>query len=112
MPRSLAAALALALASALAAAQSPAPADTKTMLKLADDSNCLTCHDLEQKLRGPAWRDVAKRYRGDASAEEKLVKKVHEGGGGVWGDDYMSANRRAGLENIRTLVRWILKLES
>jgi cytochrome c len=108
----LAACLVLATAPMLAAAQSPASAETKAMLQLADDSNCLSCHDLEQKIRGPAWRDVAKRYRGDASAEDKLVKKVHEGGGGVWGDDYMSANRRAGLQNIRTLVRWILKLES
>jgi len=103
--------LVLAMACSLAGAQ-PAAADTQAMLQLADDSRCLGCHDLEQKLRGPAWRDVAKRYRGDPSAEERLVKKVHEGGGGAWGDDYMSANRRAGLDNIRKLVRWILQLES
>jgi cytochrome c len=106
------AALMLAVSSALAVAQSPASAEAQTMLQLADDSRCLGCHDLDQKLRGPAWREVAKRYRGDASVEERLVKKVHEGGGGAWGDDYMSANRRAGLDNIRKLVRWILALES
>lgn len=55
---------------------------------------------------------MARRYRGDACVEERLVKKVHEGGGGARGDDDMSANRRAGLDNIRALVRWILKLES
>jgi cytochrome c551/c552 len=36
--------------------------------------------------------------------------KVYEGGGGVWGNDYMSANKRAGKDNIRILVRWILSL--
>lgn len=86
------------------------PADNAAMLELADRSRCLTCHDVSETLRGPAWRDVAKRYRGRTDVEEMLVKKVYEGGGGAWGDDYMSANKRAGLDNIRTLVRWILTL--
>jgi cytochrome c551/c552 len=38
------------------------------------------------------------------------VQKVHDGGGGAWGNDTMSSNKRAGMENIRTLVRWILSL--
>lgn len=85
-------------------------ADHAAMLQLADDSRCLVCHDVDETVRGPAWKDVAKRYRGQAEMEEVLVKKVHEGGGGVWGNDTMSANKRAGLENIRVLVRWILTL--
>lgn len=80
------------------------------MLELADASRCLVCHDVEQTVRGPAWRDVAKRYRGKPEMEEILVKKVYDGGGGVWGDDAMSANKRAGIENIKVLVRWILTL--
>lgn len=83
---------------------------TRAMLALADDSNCLTCHDVKQKLRGPAWVDVAKRYRGDATVRDRLIKKVLEGGGGAWGDDYMSANRRAGQANVTKLVDWILSL--
>jgi len=80
------------------------------MLELADRSRCLTCHDLDETVRGPAWRDVARRYRGKPEVEDALVSKVHEGGGGAWGNDYMSANKRVGLENIRVLVRWILAL--
>jgi cytochrome c len=87
----------------------PPPVDP-AMLELADQSRCLTCHDVDETLRGPAWRDVAKRYRGQPEVEEILVKKVHEGGGGAWGNDYMSANKRAGIDNIRILVRWILTL--
>ncbi|MCM8611800.1 c-type cytochrome [Accumulibacter sp.] len=87
----------------------PPPVDP-AMLELADQSRCLTCHDVDETLRGPAWRDVAKRYRGQPEVEEILVKKVYEGGGGVWGNDYMSANKRAGIDNIRILVRWILTL--
>ena len=84
--------------------------DRAAMLELADASRCLTCHDVNETVRGPAWREVAKRYRGQPEVEETLVKKVYEGGGGAWGDDTMSSNKRAGLENIRVLVRWILTL--
>ncbi len=91
-----------------AALAAPA-ADHAAMLELADQSRCLTCHDVDETVRGPAWRDVAKRYRGQ-DVEEQLVKKVYEGGGGVWGNDSMSSNKRAGMDNIRTLVRWILAL--
>lgn len=87
-----------------------APPPDPVMLELADNSRCLTCHDVDETIRGPAWRDVARRYRGQPEIEEALVKKVHEGGGGAWGNDTMSANKRAGLDNIRTLVRWILTL--
>jgi cytochrome c len=100
--------LCLALLPAMTLAASP-PVDP-AMLELADQSRCLTCHDVDETLRGPAWRDVAKRYRGQPEVEEILVKKVHEGGGGAWGNDYMSANKRAGIDNIRILVRWILTL--
>ncbi len=86
-------------------------ADRAAMLELADRSRCLSCHDVDETVRGPAWRDVAKRYRGQPEVEERLVTKVYEGGGGVWGDDTMSSNKRAGLDNIRILVRWILTLQ-
>jgi len=100
--------LACTVASPLALA-APPPVDP-AMLELADKSRCLTCHDVDETVRGPAWRDVAKRYRGKPEVEEVLVAKVYEGGGGVWGNDYMSANKRAGIDNIRILVRWILSL--
>jgi cytochrome c len=100
--------LSVAVFSPLAVA-APPPVDP-AMLALADESRCLMCHDVEVKVRGPAWRDVAKRYRGKPEVEEVLVEKVYTGGGGVWGNDYMSSNKRAGKENIRILVKWILTL--
>ena len=84
--------------------------DKAVMLELADQSRCLTCHDVDEKIRGPAWRDVARRYRDKPEEEERLVQKVFNGGGGAWGDDTMSSNKRAGMENIRVLVHWILSL--
>ena len=85
-------------------------ATTQRMLELAERSRCLNCHDVNEKVRGPAWRDVAKRYRGDGGAEARPLVKVREGGTGVWGDDFMSPNKRVSDEDLLSLVRWILSL--
>ncbi len=95
---------------AVHAVQAAKPGEQAAMLELADTSRCLVCHDVNETVRGPAWRDVAQRYRGKPEVEDALVNKVYEGGGGAWGNDTMSANKRAGLDNIRILVRWILAL--
>ncbi len=96
---------------ALAAAESDG--EMAAMLELADNSRCLICHDVDSNVTGPAWRDVAKRYRDGSDGraiEEILVKRVYEGSSGNWGTETMSSNKRAGIDNIRVLVRWILTL--
>ncbi len=53
------------------------------------EMGCETCHSIDQPLVGPAWRDVAKRYRdrrNDAAVFDQLVKRVSRGGEGNWGD--------------------------
>lgn len=85
--------------------------DREAMIELAWKRGCFNCHEVDTKLRGPAWLDVAERYRGDDTAFETLVAKVRDGGSGNWGDDYMSPNRRVPEEDIRTLVGWLLMLD-
>jgi len=46
--------------------------------------DCATCHRLATKLVGPAWKDVAARYKGQAGAEKMLMEKVRKGGKGNW----------------------------
>lgn len=89
----------------------PAMADDAAMLELADKSRCTACHDIHEKVTGPAWVDVAKRYRGDKDALERLVIKVRDGGSGNWGTVPMSPNKRVPEETIRKLVTWILALK-
>lgn len=89
----------------------PAWADDAAMLELADKSRCTACHDIHEKITGPAWTEVAKRYRGDAGALERLVIKVRDGGSGNWGNVPMSPNKRVPEDNIRKLVGWILALK-
>jgi cytochrome c len=80
-------------------------------LALAKKSNCLACHTIAKKIVGPAWRDVAAKYRNDAGAEDRLVDKVAKGGGGVWGANAMPANPQVNEADRRKLVRFILSLK-
>ena len=102
---------ALPVAILLAATPAMAANDDAAMLELADKSRCTACHDVREKVTGPAWVDVAKRYRNDAGALERLVVKVRDGGSGAWGTVPMSPNKRVPEENIRKLVSWILSLK-
>lgn len=75
-------------------------------------SGCTGCHDINEKLIGPAYKDVAKKYRGDPGALAYLLHKVREGGEGVWGDMPMPPNETAKISDadLETLVQWILSL--
>lgn len=42
---------------------------------------CLNCHEMDKKKVGPAYKDVAAKYKGDKGAEAKLVDKLKEGKG-------------------------------
>jgi cytochrome c len=75
---------------------------------LAKSKNCLSCHSVQTKLVGPAYKDVAAKYAGQKGAEDKLVQKVIKGGAGVWGQVPMPANPQVSEAEAHTLVKWIL----
>ena len=52
---------------------------------LAKAKNCMSCHAVDKKVVGPSYKDVAKKYAGQADAVAKLEAKVKKGGSGVWG---------------------------
>ena len=74
---------------------------------LAQRKNCLACHSIETKVVGPSFKEVAVKYKGDKTAEDKLIKKVIVGGSGVWGQLPMPANQVTEAE-ARVLVQWVL----
>ncbi len=78
---------------------------------LATSKGCMACHQVETKVVGPAYKEVAAKYKGDAAAEDMLVNKVLEGGSGVWGQIPMTPNKATtSPEEARTLVKWILSM--
>ncbi len=86
-------------------------ADAKAGEALAKASGCLACHSLDKKLIGPAYKDIADKYRGNKGAEADLVKKVKAGSKGVWGDIPMPPNAHVKDEDIKAIVQWILSLK-
>jgi cytochrome c len=78
---------------------------------LAEKSACLACHDVDKKIVGPSYKEVAAKYKDDKDAEAKLFKKVKEGGSGVWGAIPMPPNSAVKDDDIKTLVKWILSLK-
>ena len=76
---------------------------------LAKKHNCTACHAVDKKLVGPAYKDVAKKYKGQNVAAQ-LEQKVKKGGQGVWGPVPMPPNGAVPEGDIKKLVDWILKL--
>ena len=65
---------------------------------------------MDKKIVGPAFRDVAARYRGDPSAEDQLMQKITRGGAGVWGRIPMPANPHLSASESRQLAVWVMSL--
>ena len=96
-------ALGLALASSAALAQ-----DAQQLLK---DKACLTCHQLDNKVVGPAYKDVAAKYKSRKDAEAYLVSKIKGGSTGVWGPIPMPPNGTVNDAEAHTLAKFILTVK-
>jgi cytochrome c len=78
--------------------------------ELAKQKNCLACHATDKKLVGPSYKDIAAKYKADKNAQATLVKKVREGGVGVWGQIPMPANPQVNEQEAQALVKWVLSM--
>jgi cytochrome c len=77
---------------------------------LVDANNCLGCHKLDEKMVGPAFRDVAKKYQKDPNAIQYLVNKLGNGGAGVWGEMNMPAFSGLSEADRTALATYVLSL--
>ena len=75
---------------------------------LAQKNACMSCHAVDKKVVGPSFKDVAKKYKGDKTAEARLVGKVKKGGSGVWGKVPMPPNPQVKDDDIKKIVKWVL----
>ena len=85
--------------------------DNKTAEELMKKDGCAACHAVDKKVIGPAYQEVAAKYKGDAAAATKLADKVKKGGVGVWGQIPMPPNAQVPDADIKNLVAWILSLK-
>ena len=78
--------------------------------QLIEAGDCLSCHQVNRKSLGPMYVDVARRYHNDTSATARLVKKIREGGSGVWGQVAMAAHPALTEEQARAMLAYIMSL--
>ena len=104
----LALTLAASIVSTAALAAEPAAADAEALLK---KHACVACHSPTAKVVGPSYKDVAAKYRDQKDAEKLLVKKVKDGGSGVWGAVPMPPNAKVPDADLQAMVKWILALK-
>jgi cytochrome c len=81
--------------------------------ELMEKGGCISCHRIDEKLIGPAYKTVAAKYRANKpEALAYLMTKVRDGGEGVWGDMPMPANSIEKIDDadLKTLLEWILAL--
>lgn len=93
------------LAAAAALTALPAAADEA----LAKSKGCTACHGIDKKIVGPAYKDVAKKYKGDKDAQAKLAQSVVKGSQGKWGSVPMPPNKVTDDE-AKKLAAWVLSL--
>lgn len=75
---------------------------------IAQGNACMGCHAVDRKLVGPSFQQVAARYKGNPQAQAVLMRKVKDGGSGVWGVIPMPAHPAMSDADIRAVVDWVL----
>ncbi len=79
--------------------------------KLIAASDCLTCHKIDTKVIGPAYKDVAAKYPATEANIDTLANKVIKGGKGNWGDIQMAAHPQISENDAKEMVKYILSLK-
>jgi cytochrome c len=103
--------LSIFVAGLLFAGSASAAMDNKAAEDLMKRDGCAACHAIDRKVIGPAYQDVAAKYKTDKDALAKLSDKVKKGGVGVWGQSSMPPNAQVSDADIKQLVTWILSLK-
>ncbi len=78
--------------------------------KLIDASDCMACHKERDVSIGPAYMDVAEKYKSRQDAEQYLSDKIIAGGAGVWGETAMAAHPQISAEEAAKMAQYILGL--
>jgi cytochrome c len=73
-------------------------------------SNCFNCHNFNNKLIGPSFNDIGKKYTPNAANNALLQKRILEGSTGVWGNVSMPSHPELNKEQAANMVQWILKV--
>jgi cytochrome c len=79
--------------------------------RLMAKSDCRTCHNPQVKTVGPAYVEIAERYKNTPENVEMLVQKVIKGGAGVWGVAAMSAHPDLHPDDAKAMIGYVMSLD-
>src|ERR1051326_7116492 len=79
--------------------------------QIATKYGCLGCHNPSMKIVGPAYRDIAAKYKADPKALAKIDEQIHKGGSGKWGPIIMPPFPQVSASETKILADWILGLK-
>jgi cytochrome c len=80
---------------------------TPDPLKLAQKHTCTACHGVTNKILGPSFTDIYKKYGANSAAT--LAAKIKAGGSGVWGSVPMPAQAHVPDADIRAIADWLAR---
>ena len=86
--------------------------DYQKGIALIAGDNCLTCHKIDETATGPAYRDVANKYKADDATIAMLADKIIKGGSGNWGAVPMTAHDTLSKDNAIAMVKYIMLLKN
>ncbi|WP_207534302.1 c-type cytochrome [Desertivirga arenae] len=79
--------------------------------QLIATSDCLSCHKEHDKLVGPAYAEVAKKYENTPANVEMLANKIIQGGAGNWGDIPMTPHSSISKADAEEMAKYILTIK-
>lgn len=85
--------------------------DYEKGLALVSQNDCLTCHKIDEKLVGPAYKEVANKYQADSATVEMLAEKIIHGGSGNWGQVAMTPHPNVSVDDAKQMVKYVLSLK-
>ena len=92
-------------------APAPAPkpeanSGAAAVIALTQKYSCVACHGMDSKILGPSFRDIAKKYAGQADGAGYLAGKIKNGGAGVWGQIPMPP-QTLGEADAKAIALWL-----
>ena len=75
---------------------------------LAKRYGCVACHQADKKVVGPAWKDVAGKYKGTVTPAQ-LAASIKKGSSGKWGPIPMPPQGQVSDADLADLAAWVLE---
>ena len=75
---------------------------------LLNTNACFACHQVDKRVIGPSFREIAAKYAADGTAVSTLARKIKQGGNGAWGTVPMPPNAGVSDTDLKRIVSWIL----